>query len=193
MEEACLYGRRYTPWDPPPYQHHDPYYYAYQSNGYSDAYYGYKDPPPPHPLPQTDIGEAFHLVTIFTNGNSNNSTNTSPSSSKDLPSQPQSIPKGSINTLFLCTKQEGREDTLNEEVVEYLNHEKVHEFLEEVEVENEEEKVEDENKELKEVEIVHSASSEATPPEEKDGLLETDGQLRALCGSLDKKEKDSAS
>ncbi|MED6178968.1 hypothetical protein PIB30_112531, partial [Stylosanthes scabra] len=55
----------------------------------------------------------IRLVTQCTNGNSNNSLNTSrPSNSVNLPSQTLSIPKGSITTLFLCTNQEGREDTL---------------------------------------------------------------------------------
>ncbi|MED6159299.1 hypothetical protein PIB30_041052 [Stylosanthes scabra] len=178
MEEACSYGQRYKPWDPPPYQHHAPRYNAYQSNGFGDAYYG------------------------------------------ELPSQALSIPRGSIPTLFLCTNQEGREDALlNEEDVENLNHEEVHECLEEVEEENEDQKAEDvdhkvgdKDKEPKGMMIVHSASSEATPsklPSELQfewvnfsnlnfigqqhyALLEMDGQLKTLCGVLDKKEEDSA-
>ncbi|MED6210251.1 hypothetical protein PIB30_062435 [Stylosanthes scabra] len=146
MDEACSYGQRYNPWDPPPYQHCAPRY------------------------------------------------------------------NGSINTLFLCTNQEAREDTLlHEENAESLNHEEVHECLEEVEVENEEEEAEYGDKAPKGMEIIHLASSGATPlylpsklhfewvnlsnmhflrPQHY-GLLETDGQLRALCGVLDKKKMDS--
>ncbi|MED6141564.1 hypothetical protein PIB30_104718, partial [Stylosanthes scabra] len=120
---------------------------------------------------------------------------------------------------FLCTNQEGRENApLNEENVENLNHEEVHECLEEVEEENEDQQaedvdheVEDKDKEPKGIEILHSTSSEATPsklPSELQFewvnfsklnfigpqhyvLLETDDQLRALCGVLDKKKMDS--
>ncbi|MED6226723.1 hypothetical protein PIB30_106503, partial [Stylosanthes scabra] len=69
---------------------------------------------------------------------------------------------------------------------------------------------EDKDKEPRGMEIVHFASSEATPPESPSklhfewvnlsnlnfigpqhyGLLEMDGQLKALCGVLDKKEVD---
>ncbi|MED6213808.1 hypothetical protein PIB30_096959 [Stylosanthes scabra] len=204
MEEVCSYGQRYNSWDPAPYQHHAPRYNAYQSNGYGDASYGYENPSLPHPPSQNGIEEALH--------NSNNSSNTSnPSNSVDIPSQPLSIPKGSINTLFLCKNQEGREDTLlHEDDVESLNHEEVHECLEEVEMKNEEEEVEYENKEPKGMKIVHCTSSGETPlelpsklhfewvnipdmhflsPQHYD-LLETDGQLRALCGVLDKKKMD---
>ncbi|MED6163292.1 hypothetical protein PIB30_078453, partial [Stylosanthes scabra] len=48
MDEAYSYDRGYTPWNPPPNQHHTPRDDAYQSNGYGDAYYGYEDPPPPY-------------------------------------------------------------------------------------------------------------------------------------------------
>ncbi|MED6199907.1 hypothetical protein PIB30_080198 [Stylosanthes scabra] len=104
------------------------------------------------------------------------------------------------------------------EDVKSLYHEEVHEFLEDVEEENEDQEVEDvdqevedKDKEPKEMEIVHSVSSEATPPKLPSelhfewvnpsdmnflspphyGLLETDDQLKALCGVLDKKEMDS--
>ncbi|MED6176563.1 hypothetical protein PIB30_089445 [Stylosanthes scabra] len=114
--------------------------------------------------------------------------------------------------------QERREDALlHERDVERLNQEEVHEYLEEVEEENKDQEVEDvdqevenEDKEQNGMEIVHSASSEATPPESPSklhfewvnlsnlifigpqhyGLLETDGQLRALCGVSNKKEMD---
>ncbi|MED6200173.1 hypothetical protein PIB30_082553 [Stylosanthes scabra] len=93
----------------------------------------------------------------------------------------------------------------------------VHECLEEVEEENEDkeaedvdQEVEDKDKEPKGMEIVHSASSEVTPPKlpselhfkwvnpfymnflgpQHYCLLETDNQLKALCGVLDKKEVD---
>ncbi|MED6137306.1 hypothetical protein PIB30_063827 [Stylosanthes scabra] len=87
---------------------------------------------------------------------------------------------------------------------------KVHECLEEVEEENVDQEVTDEDKESKGMQIIESASAEATPPESPSklhfewvnpsamnflgpqhyGLLETDGQLRALCGVLDKKESE---
>ncbi|MED6163894.1 hypothetical protein PIB30_084507 [Stylosanthes scabra] len=144
----------------------------------------------------------------------NNSSNISqPSNSENLPSQPLSNPWGHIGILFLCTNQEGREDVLNEEDVESL-----HECLEEVEEENEvqvakdvDQEVEDNDKEPKGMEIVHSTSSEVTPskiPSEFQfewvnlptlnfigpqhyALLETDDQLGALDGVLDKKETES--
>ncbi|MED6197031.1 hypothetical protein PIB30_052936 [Stylosanthes scabra] len=144
----------------------------------------------------------------------NNSSNISqPSNSENLPSQPLSNPWGHIGTLFLCTNLEGREDVLNEEDVESL-----HESLEEVEEENEaqvvedvDQKLEDNDKEPKGMEVVHSASSEVTPsklPSEFQfewvnlptlnfidpqhyALLETDDQLGALDGVLDKTERES--
>ncbi|MED6225767.1 hypothetical protein PIB30_096910 [Stylosanthes scabra] len=144
----------------------------------------------------------------------NNSSNISqPSNFENLPSQPLSNPWGHIGTLFLCTNQEGREDVLNEEDVESL-----HESLEEVEEGNEaqvaedvDQKVEDNCKEPKGMKIVHSISPEVTPfklPSEfqfewvnlptlsfivpqQYALLETDDQLGALDGVLNKKEKES--
>ncbi|MED6171647.1 hypothetical protein PIB30_042602 [Stylosanthes scabra] len=108
--------------------------------------------------------------------------------------------------------QEEREDVLlHEEDVVNLNHKEVHECLEEVEEENVDQEVEDEDKESKGMEILQSASSEATllespsklhfewvnlsdmnllGPQHYD-LLETNGQLRALCGVSDKKEMSS--
>ncbi|MED6139016.1 hypothetical protein PIB30_079897 [Stylosanthes scabra] len=122
-------------------------------------------------------------------------------------------------TQFANTNQEEREDALLQEVdVESLNHGEVHECIEEVEEENEDQEVEDvdqevedKDKEPKGMENVHSASSKATPPKlpsefhfewvnpsdinflgpQHYGLLETDGQLKALCGVLDKKKMDS--
>ncbi|MED6126820.1 hypothetical protein PIB30_082147 [Stylosanthes scabra] len=174
MEEAYLYGQRYTPWNSPPYQHCAPRYNAYQSNGYGDAYYGHEDPSPPYPSSQTSIEKALQLLMIqSTNSNFNNSSIVSqPLNSGDLPSQPLSNPRGSIPTLFRCANQERREDTLlYEEDVESVDHEKVYDCLEELEVENEDQEVEDvdqevedNDKEPKGMEIVHSASSEATLP-----------------------------
>ncbi|MED6214417.1 hypothetical protein PIB30_102917, partial [Stylosanthes scabra] len=107
---------------------------------------------------------------------------------------------------------------LNEGDVENLNHEEVRECLEEVEEKNEDQEakdvdheVEGKDKEQKGMEILQSALSEATPSElpselqfewvnftnlnsispQHYGLLETDGQLKALCGVMDKKEMDS--
>ncbi|MED6112489.1 hypothetical protein PIB30_062177 [Stylosanthes scabra] len=131
-----------------------------------------------------------------------------------------SIPRRSIPTMFLCANQEGREDApLNEGDVENLNHEEVRECLEEVEEKNEDQEVEDvdhevenKDKEQKGMEIIHSSLSKATPSKLPSELqfewvnfsnlnfigqqhyvwLETDGQLKALCGVLDKKKEDSA-
>ncbi|MED6159131.1 hypothetical protein PIB30_039453 [Stylosanthes scabra] len=134
-------------------------------------------------------------------------------------SQPLSNQWRSIPTLFLCANQEEREDTLlHEEDDESLKQEGMHECLEVVEEENEyqeaedvDQEVEDKDKEQKGVEIVHFASSETTPPKlpselhfkwvnpnnmncfgpQRYGLFETDGQLKALCGMLDKEKMDS--
>ncbi|MED6125230.1 hypothetical protein PIB30_066682, partial [Stylosanthes scabra] len=86
---------------------------------------------------------------------------------------------------------------LNEEDFENLNHEEVRECLEEVEEENVDQEAEDvdhevenKDKEQKGMEIVHSASSKATPSK-----LPSELQfewLKALCGVLDKKKEDSA-
>ncbi|MED6159313.1 hypothetical protein PIB30_041246 [Stylosanthes scabra] len=94
----------------------------------------------------------------------------------------------------------------------------MHECLEEVEEENEYQEAEDINQEVEDkdkgqkgIEIVHFTSSEATPPKlpselhfkwanlydmnclgpQRYGLFKTDGQLKALCGVLDKKKMDS--
>ncbi|MED6150718.1 hypothetical protein PIB30_075159 [Stylosanthes scabra] len=216
MEGTHSYDQRYTPWNPPPYQHHAPLYNAHQSNGFGDAYYGYEDPPPPYPPSQGNIEDILQvllqekkeireakkrieaqlviltelvtrLVTLFVSSNSNTSQ---PSNSEN---------------------QEEREDALlHEEAVENFNHKEVHECLEEVDEENVDQEVADEDKESKGTEILQSASSEAIPPDSPSklhfewvnlsdmnllgpqhyGLLETDGQLRALCGVSDKKEMD---
>ncbi|MED6225331.1 hypothetical protein PIB30_092698, partial [Stylosanthes scabra] len=64
MEEAYSYDQGYTPWNPPPYQHHTPRDDTYQSNGYGDAYYGYEDPPPPYLPSQIGIEEAIQLLCL---------------------------------------------------------------------------------------------------------------------------------
>ncbi|MED6224579.1 hypothetical protein PIB30_085438 [Stylosanthes scabra] len=181
MDGTYSYNQRYTPWNPPPYQHHAPQYNAHQSNGFGDAYYGYEDLPPPYPPSQGNIED---ILQVF---NSNTS-------------QPSNY-----------GNQEEREDALlHEEDVKNLNHKKVHECLEEVEEENIDQEVTGEDKDSKGMQIIQSASSEATPPESSSklhfewvnpssmnflgpqhyGLLETDCQLRALCGVLDKKKMD---
>ncbi|MED6225213.1 hypothetical protein PIB30_091527 [Stylosanthes scabra] len=209
MEGTYSYDQGYTPRNPPPYQHHAPQYNAYQSNGFGYAYYGYEDPPPSYPLYQTCFEEAFQLLY---------------QERKELRENQRRI-SAQLTTLhlsvlcFVIQSANRREDVpLNEEDVENLNHEVVHECLEEVEEENEDQEAEDvdheeedKDKGQKEMEIVHSASSEATPsklPSELQfewvnfsnlnfigpqhyGLLETDGQLKALCGVMDKKEMDS--
>ncbi|MED6132426.1 hypothetical protein PIB30_018816 [Stylosanthes scabra] len=232
---SCNQG--YTPWNPRPYQPHDLGYNAYQSNGFGDAYYGYEDPSPPYPLSQNGMDKLFEALAQERNEirevqrkteiqldlliklatlvieHFNNSSNTQPSNSENLPSQPLSNPWGHIGTLFQCTNQEGREDVLNEEDVESL-----YESLEEVEEGNEaqvaedvDQKVEDNCKEPKGMEIFHPASSEVTPsklPSELQfewvdlpnlnfigpqhyALLEKDDQLGALDGVLNKKKKES--
>ncbi|MED6175380.1 hypothetical protein PIB30_077846 [Stylosanthes scabra] len=191
MEGTYSYDQGYTPWNPPPYQHHAPQYNVYQSNGFVLL------------QERKEIREAqkrieaqlailtelvTRLVTLYVSSNSNTSQ---PSNSEN---------------------QEEREDALlHEEDVENLNHKEVHECLEEVEEENVDQEVADEDKESKGMEILQPASSEATPPESPSklhfkwvnlsdmnllgpqhyALLETDDQLRVLCGVFDKKEIDS--
>ncbi|MED6160374.1 hypothetical protein PIB30_050942 [Stylosanthes scabra] len=162
----------------------------------------------------------LRFVIQSANSNFNNfSIASQPLNSEDFPSQALSIPRGRIPTLFLCTNQEGREDALlNEDNVKSVYHEDMHECLEEVEEENEalevedvDQEVEDKDKEPKGMEIVYSASSEATPSKLPSklqfewvnfsnlnfigplhyALLETDDQLRALYGVLGKQEIDS--
>ncbi|MED6139388.1 hypothetical protein PIB30_083373 [Stylosanthes scabra] len=169
---------------------------------------------------EAQLATVTELVTrLVTPSVASTSITSQPLNSGDLPSQALSIPRRRIPTLFLCANQEGREDALlNEENVENLNHEEVRECLEEVEQKNEDQEAEDvdhevENKDKEQngMESVHSASSKATPsklPSELQfewvnfsnlnfigpqhyGLLETDGQLKALCGVLDKKKEDS--
>ncbi|MED6199738.1 hypothetical protein PIB30_078747 [Stylosanthes scabra] len=215
-----------------------PTYNVYQSNGFCDAYYGYKDPPPLYPPSQGNFEDIFqvllqkrkefwetkkrleaqlatvtelvtHLVILSI---ASTSITSQPLNSGDLPSQALSIPRRSIPTL-----RGGH--TANEEDVENHNHEEVRDCLEEAEEKNEDQETEDvdhevenKDKEQKGMEIVHSASSKATPsklPSELQfewvnfsnlnfigpqyyGLLEMDGQLKALCGVLDKKKEDSA-
>ncbi|MED6138718.1 hypothetical protein PIB30_077065 [Stylosanthes scabra] len=155
MEGTYSYDQRYTPWNPPPYQHHAPEYNAHQSNGFGDAYYGYEDSLSPYPPSQGNIEDILQVLLQERKEireAQNNSNTSQPSNSGN---------------------QEEREDAL------------LHE--------------ED------------SASSEATPSESPSKLhfkwvnpsamnflgpqhyvlLEIDGQLRALCGVLDKKKMDS--
>ncbi|MED6140377.1 hypothetical protein PIB30_092538 [Stylosanthes scabra] len=163
IEGNYSYDQGYTPWNPPPYQHHAPQYNVYQSNGFGDAYYGYEDPPPPYSPSQSNFEGSFQvllqerkqireaqklieaqlailtelvtcLVTLYVSSNSNTSQ---PSNSEN---------------------QEEREDALlHEEDVENLNHKEVHEFLEEVEEENVDQEVADEDKESKGMEILQPA------------------------------------
>ncbi|MED6201264.1 hypothetical protein PIB30_093185 [Stylosanthes scabra] len=158
------------------------------------------------------------MIQSADNNFNNSSIASQPLNSGDLSSQLLSNPRESIPTLFRCANEERREDALlHERDIERLNQEEVHEYLEEVEEENKDQEVEDvdqegenEDKEQNGMEIVHSASSEATPPESPSklhfkwvnlsnlifigpqhyGLLETDGQLRALFGVSNKKEMD---
>ncbi|MED6162873.1 hypothetical protein PIB30_074530 [Stylosanthes scabra] len=134
-------------------------------------------------------------------------------------SQPLSNQWRRIPTLFRCANQkEGEDALLHGEDDESLTQEGMHECLEEVEEENKyqetkdvDQEVEHKDKEQKGVESVHFASSKATPPllpselhfkwvnpydmnclgPLRYGLIETDGQLKALCGVLDKNKMDS--
>ncbi|MED6160474.1 hypothetical protein PIB30_051795 [Stylosanthes scabra] len=100
---------------------------------------------------------------------------------KDTLSQPRSIP-----TLFRCANQKEREDALlHEENDESLTQEGMHECLEEVEEENKCQEAEDVNQEW-----VNPYDMSCLGPL-RYGLIETDGQLKALCGMLDKKKMDS--
>ncbi|MED6207381.1 hypothetical protein PIB30_035287 [Stylosanthes scabra] len=182
---SCNQG--YTPWNPTPYQPHDLGYNAHQSNGFGDAYYGYEDPSPPYPPSQNEIHELFLATLVFEH--LNNSSNISqPSNSEDLPSKPLSNPWRHIGSFFLCTNQERREDVLNEEDVESL-----HESLEEVEEGNEAQVAKDVDQKLQsefQFEWVNLPTLNFTDPQHY-ALLETDDQLRALDGVLNKKEKES--
>ncbi|MED6127858.1 hypothetical protein PIB30_092142 [Stylosanthes scabra] len=180
MEETYSYDQGYTPWNPPPYQHHAPQYNVHHSNGFGNAYYGYEDPPPSYPPSQGNFEDIFQVL---------------------LQERKEFRETQNSN---ICHPSNFGDD-------ENLNHKKVHECLEEVEEENVYQEVADEDKESKGMEIIQSASFEATPPESPSklhfewvnlsdmnllspqhyALLEMDDQLRVICGLLDKKEMDS--
>ncbi|MED6124012.1 hypothetical protein PIB30_055025, partial [Stylosanthes scabra] len=183
MEGTYSYDQRYTPWNPAPYQHHAPQYNAHQER---------KEIREAQKRVEAQLAILTELVTrLVTLYVSSNSNTSQPSNSEN---------------------QEEKEDALlHEEDIENLNHKEVHECLEEFEEENVDQEVADEDKESKGMEILQPASSEATPPESPSklhfewvnlsdmnllgpqlyALLETDDQLRVLCGVLDKKEIDS--
>ncbi|MED6221593.1 hypothetical protein PIB30_056258 [Stylosanthes scabra] len=186
MEVTYSYDQRYTPWNPPSYQRHAPQYNAHQSNGFGDAYYGYEDPPSRYPTSQGNIKGILQVLL---------------QERREIREAQKGIEAQLAILIELVTRLD----------VENLNHKEVHECLEEVEEENIDQEVAVEDKESKGMQIIQSASSEATPPESPSklhfewvnpsamnflgpqhyGLLETDGQLRALCGVLDKKKLDS--
>ncbi|MED6183820.1 hypothetical protein PIB30_041337 [Stylosanthes scabra] len=205
MESYYSCNQGYAPWNPTPYQPYDLGYDAYQSNGFGDAYYGYEDSSPPYPPSQKGIKELIQLLC---------------QERKEIREiQKQIANQRSIPTLFCCTNQKEREDALlHEENVESLEQEGMHECLKEVEEENEyqeaediDQEVEDKDKGQKGIEIVHFTSSEATLPKlpselhfkwenpydmnclspQRYDLFKRDGQLKALCGVLDKKKMDS--
>ncbi|MED6222230.1 hypothetical protein PIB30_062351, partial [Stylosanthes scabra] len=62
MEGSYSYDQGYTPWNPSPYQNHDPQYNAYQSNEFSHAYYGYEDPPPPYPYSPGNFEDILQVL-----------------------------------------------------------------------------------------------------------------------------------
>ncbi|MED6128131.1 hypothetical protein PIB30_094708, partial [Stylosanthes scabra] len=171
MEKTYSYGQGYTPWNPPPSQHHAPQYNAHQSIGFGDTYYGYEDPPPPYLPSQGNIEDILQVLIqerkeIW-------------EAQKRIEAQLATLTElvTHLNTLFIASNsntsqpsnsgnQEEREDVqLPKKDVENLNHKELHECLEEVEEENVDQKVADEDKESKGMEILQSASSEATPLE----------------------------
>ncbi|MED6109721.1 hypothetical protein PIB30_036282 [Stylosanthes scabra] len=128
----------------------------------------------------------LHFMLQYSNSNFKNSTNTSqPSNSGDLPSQSLSNPWEIIGTVFLCTNQEGREDALLDEE----NVESLHECLEEGKEVNEAREVEDVDQEVED-KWVNLPNLNFIGPQHY-ALLETDDQLGALDGVLDKKEMES--
>ncbi|MED6176740.1 hypothetical protein PIB30_091092 [Stylosanthes scabra] len=204
MEGTYSYDQGYTPWNPPPYQHHAPQYNVYQSNGFGDAYYGYEDPPPPYPPSQDNFEGIFQVLL--------QERKEFWETQRRLEAQLATVTELVTHLVTLSVASNSNTShPSNFGDVENLNHKEVHECLEEVEEENVDQEVADEHKESKEMEILQSASSEATPPESPSklhfewvnlsdmillgpqhyGLLETDAQLRVLCGVLDKKEMDS--
>ncbi|MED6149303.1 hypothetical protein PIB30_061089 [Stylosanthes scabra] len=182
IEKGYLYNQAYTPWNPPPS-------YPPSQNNIVDIFQALYQERKELWESQKWIAAQITtlielitcLVTLFTVGNL--TTSQPPSIHHKLPQQ----------------DQEGKKDIL-------LN-EEVHECLREVEVEHVDQEVEYEDKEPQEMEIVHSASSEATPPElsstlhfewvnlsdmnflgpQHYALLEMDGQLRTLCGGVGQK------
>ncbi|MED6208228.1 hypothetical protein PIB30_043143 [Stylosanthes scabra] len=204
MEEAYLYNQGYTPLNPPPYQHLAPQYNAYQSNGYGDAYYGYEDPPPPYPHFSGNFEDILQVLL---------------QERKELWETQKRIEVQLATLTKLVTRLVTLSVASNSNVsqpsnfgdVKNLNHKEVHECLEEIEEENVDQEMADKDKESKGMEIIQSTSFEATPPESPSKLhfewinlsdmnllgpqhyawLETDDQLRVLCGVLDKKEMDS--
>ncbi|MED6139762.1 hypothetical protein PIB30_086991 [Stylosanthes scabra] len=200
MEGTYSYDQRYTPWNPPPYQHHAPQYNAHQSNGF--------DPPPPYSPSQGNIEDILQVLL--------QERKETREAQKRIEAQLATLTEllTRLVTQFVASNsntsqrsnsgiQEEREDALlHEEDVENLNHKKVHDCLEVVEEENVDQEVADKDKESKETEILQYASSEATPLESPSklhfewvnlsdmnllglqhyDLLETDAQLMALCG-----------
>ncbi|MED6121841.1 hypothetical protein PIB30_033856 [Stylosanthes scabra] len=113
-------------------------------------------------------------------------TNSQPSNSGNLPSQPLSNPWGSIGIVFLCTNQEGRKDALlNEDDVESL-----HECLKEVEEENEAQVRKMLIKRWMTMIKSQTGWRLFIPLHLKQHLPKTDDQLGALGELLGKKEED---
>ncbi|MED6175426.1 hypothetical protein PIB30_078201 [Stylosanthes scabra] len=137
MEGTYSYDQGYTPWNPPPYQHHAPQYNVYQSNGFGDAYYGYEDLPPPYPPSQGNFKNIFQVLL---------------QERKEFWKTQRRLEAQLATVTELVTR------------LVTLSVAKVHECLEEVEEENVDQEVADEDKELKGTEILQSSSSEATLP-----------------------------
>ncbi|MED6208174.1 hypothetical protein PIB30_042627 [Stylosanthes scabra] len=209
MESYYSCNQRYAPWNPTPYQPHDLGYDAYQSYGFGDAYYGYEDPSPPYPPFQNGSEEVFQLLC--------QEMKEIREIQKEFANQVNTLCL--IMIQWMTQSAIEREDALlHEKDDESLKQEGMHECLEEVDEENKyqeaedvDQEVEDKDKEQKGVKVVHFASSEATPPKlpselhfkwinpydmnclgpQHYGSFETNGQLKALCGVLDKKKMDS--
>ncbi|MED6188856.1 hypothetical protein PIB30_089917, partial [Stylosanthes scabra] len=129
MEETYLYDQGYTPWNPPPYQHHAPQYKAYQSNGFDDAYYGYVDPPSPYPPSEGNIKDILQVLL--------QERKVIREAQKRIEAQLATLTElvTRLVTLFVASNTNTSHPS-NFGDVENLNHKEVHECLEEVQEEN---------------------------------------------------------
>ncbi|MED6174683.1 hypothetical protein PIB30_071375 [Stylosanthes scabra] len=132
MEGTYSYDQGYTPWNPPPYQHHAPQYNVYQSIGFGDAYYGYKDPPPPYQPSQGNFKNIFQVLL---------------QKSKEFWETQRRLEAQLATVIEIVTRLVTLSVASNSNTfhpsnfgdVENLNHKEMHECLEEVEEEPEKE------------------------------------------------------